>query len=108
MIIKLIISAVAIYLAAALLPGISVKSFWYSFGIAIVLTLLNALVKPLLLLLSLPINVLTFGLFTLVIDAVIILIASGLMKGFHVRNFWWALLFSAISSLIGQLLYWLF
>ena len=105
-ILPLIVSSVAIYLTAAILPGITVKSFWYSIGIAIVLSLLNAIVKPILLFLSIPINILTFGIFTLVINAVIILIASAILKGFHVRNFWWAILFSLITTLITNIFYW--
>ena len=107
MIIKLLVSALAIYLTAALLPGVTVKSYWYSIGIAIVLTLLNALVKPLLLLISLPVTVLTFGLFVWVIDAVIILLCSKFLSGFKVNGFWWALVFSLISTVLFQLIYWL-
>lgn len=107
-IINLLISALAVYLTAWLLPGISVKSFWSAIGVAFVIALLNVLVKPLLTLLTIPVTVITLGLFLLVIDAIIVLLAGKLLDGFRVDGFWWALLFSIIVSAVTSLLYGLF
>ena len=103
-IINLLISALAVYLTAWLLPGISVKSYGTAIGVAFVSALLNVLVKPLLTLLTIPVTVITLGLFLLVIDAVIILLAGKLLNGFQVNGFWWALLFSIIVSIVTNLL----
>lgn len=75
---------------------------------AAVIGILNATLKPILLLLTLPVTVLTLGLFTFVIDAVIIMLADKLMDSFKVKNFWWAMLFSIIVSCITQLIYAIF
>lgn len=104
----LLISALAVYLTAWLLPGISVKSFWTAIGVSIVIAILNVLVKPLLTLLTIPVTVVTLGLFLFVIDALIILLAGKLLSSFHVDSFWWALLFSIIVTFVTNLLYQLF
>lgn len=104
LILQIIISSIAVYFTAWLLPGISVKSFGSAIIVAIVLGLLNVLLKPFLQFVSFPITVLTLGLFLLVINTVIILIASALVSGFHVSNFWWALLFSVIMSIVVSIL----
>ena len=72
--------------------------------VAFVLALLNGFLKPLLMILTIPITIFTFGLFLLVINGIIILFASILVSGFYVEGFWWALLFSLIMSLISYLL----
>lgn len=97
-------SAMAIAIIAWLLPGISVDSFWTAMWVAAVLALLNIFVKPVLIILTIPVTILTLGLFILVINAVIILMASSLVSGFHVDSFWWALLFSLLNSLVNALL----
>ncbi|MCD7898302.1 MAG: phage holin family protein [Bacteroides sp.] len=104
LILQILISSVAVYFTAWLLPGITVKSFGSSILVAIVLGLLNAFLKPILQFLSFPLTVLTLGLFLLVINTIIILIASALMESFHVENFWWALLFSIIMSIVVSIL----
>ena len=104
LILQILISSIAVYFTAWLLPGISVKSFGSAIIVAIVLGLLNALLKPILQFLSFPITIVTLGLFLLVINTVIILIASALVSSFHVENFWWALLFSIILSIVVSIL----
>jgi putative membrane protein len=101
---KIFISAASIMLASYLLPGIHVSTFWLALLVALVLSLLNVFLKPLLVLITLPFTVVTLGLFLLVINAVIILIASAWIKEFRVDGFWWALLFSIIVSFITSLL----
>lgn len=100
-----LISALAIIITAYILPGVHISSFGTALITAIALGILNAFIKPVLLLLTLPINVLTLGLFTFVINALIILLVSSLVAGFRVDGFWWALLFSIILSIINSFLY---
>lgn len=104
LILEIIISSIAVYFTAWLLPGISVKSFGSAIIVAVVLGILNAVLKPILQFISFPITVITFGLFLLVINTVIILLASAVVGSFHVENFWWALLFSIIMSIVVSIL----
>ncbi|MCL4338504.1 phage holin family protein [Patescibacteria group bacterium] len=106
-IINLLTNGLAVVISAYLLPGVRVDGYLTAVMVAIVLGILNAIIKPILLIFTLPINILTLGLFTFVINAFIILIASSLVAGFHVLNFWWALLFSLILSIINSLLHYL-
>ena len=101
---KIFISASSVMLASYLLPGIHVSTFWIALLVALVLSLLNVLLKPILILITLPFTIFTFGLFLLVINAVLILIASAWVKDFHVDGFWWAFLFSIIVSVINSLI----
>jgi putative membrane protein len=82
-----------------------VDSFWTSLVVAVVLALLRFIVKPILVLLTLPITVLTLGLFLLIINAVIILMADYLVSGFGVENIWYALIFSLLLSLFQSILF---
>ena len=82
----------------------SITSYWAAIIVALVLGLLNVFVKPILQFISIPVTVLTLGLFLLVINAVIILLASYLLNCFHVDGFWSALLYSVIFSVISWIL----
>ena len=104
LLVRLLITAVVAFGLAYVLDGIQIDSFWAAIILAIILAVLNLIVKPILILLTLPITILTIGLFLFVINALIILIADKLMDGFYVANFWWALLFSLLLSLITSLL----
>jgi putative membrane protein len=97
--------ALAIMVTAYLLPGIALKGFFVALVVAVVLGIFNVILKPILVILTLPITILTLGLFTLVINAGIIMLTSKLVDGFHVANFWWALLFSLILSLVNMILH---
>jgi putative membrane protein len=88
-----------------LLPGVHVTNFFTAFILAIVLAFLNYIVKPILVIFTIPLTVLTLGLFLLVINAIIILLASGLVSGFEVDGFWWAILFSLLLSLTNSFLF---
>ena len=99
-----VINALAILAAAYLLPGVHVTSFVSALVAAVVLGVINAFIKPVLLILTLPINILTLGLFTFVINAVVILLAANLVPGFTVDGFWWALIFSIVLSVINSFL----
>lgn len=99
-----LIFALAIALTAYLLPGVKLSGFLAALITAAVLGLINAVIKPLLLLLTLPINILTLGLFTLVINAVLIMLTSAVVPGFYVSGFWQALLFSLVLVVVNYLL----
>jgi putative membrane protein len=104
LLIRWVILTVAIIAAAYLLEGIEVRGFFSAFFAAAILGILNALFRPVLLLLTLPINVLTLGLFTFVINALMLMMASGVIGGFFVRGFWTAVLGSVIISVVSALL----
>lgn len=96
-----IISALLLILVAYIVPGITVVSFFSALVAALVLGLANALVRPILILFTLPINILTLGLFTLVINALMFLLVSSIVKGFNVSGFWPAFWGALIMSLIS-------
>jgi putative membrane protein len=103
-IIKYLLTALAVYATADLLPGIHVDSFWMAIIVALVLGLLNVTIKPILILFTIPFTIVTLGLFILVINALVIMLAGWLIDGFTVDGFWWALLFSIIQSIIASIL----
>lgn len=104
LILKLIISTISIMVAAYLLPSVEVDSIYTAFITAIVLGVLNVFLKPILVILTLPINILTLGLFTLVLNVALIMVASNLVAGFAVSGFLAALLFGLIVSLVSSFL----
>ncbi len=101
---RLLITAIVAFGLSYLLPGITIDSFVTALILAIVLAILNTLVKPLLVLFTLPITIITLGLFLLVINALIILLADKLVDGFHTEGFWTALLFSIVLSVTTSLI----
>ena len=103
-IIKLIINAIAVYLLAYLLPGVEVNNYLTAICIAIVLTLLNTLVKPVLILFTLPLTIFSLGLFLLIINGLIILLSDYLISGFNVSSIWTAILFSILLSILQSIL----
>ncbi len=102
-IIEWIASALSILMAGYVIPGVVVAGFWSALILSLVIGLLNILIKPLLALLTLPINILTLGLFTFVINALIIMLASSIVKGFEVGGFINALIFSIVLTIIQTL-----
>ncbi|MGB3585251.1 MAG: phage holin family protein [Tunicatimonas sp.] len=103
LIVKWLLSAIAVMITAYLLPGVSVASFWAALIVAVILALFNTFLKPILVILTIPITVLSLGLFLLVINAIIILLTDALIAGFAVSNFWWALAFSIIMAILSSL-----
>lgn len=97
-IISILFTAAVVMVLGHLLPGVHVTNFWTAVVVALVLALLNAVLKPILIVLTFPITVITFGLFLFVINAIIIIICDKFIGGFAVDNFWWALLFSILAS----------
>lgn len=100
LIIRLLITAVAAYLLAYVLSGVRFDGFSSTIVFALVLGLLNLIVKPILKLLGLPLTIITLGLFSLVINAIVIMIADYFVDGMTVDGFWWALIFSIVLSLV--------
>jgi putative membrane protein len=101
LILKWLLSAAALLLVAYLYPGVEVSSFTAALLAAFVIGLLNMVVRPVLVLLTLPVTFLTLGLFLFVINALMFWAASGLLDGFHVRGFTAALIGSLLYSLLG-------
>jgi len=103
-----LLNAVALLIVAYLLPGITVVGFGSALIAALVLGLLNMLVKPVLVLLTLPITIVTLGLFLLVLNALLFWLAGSILRGFQVSGFWWAvagaILYSIISGLLSRLI----
>ncbi len=100
--------AASILLSAYLIPGVAVSGFWAALWLALFLGVVNVVIKPILIILTLPINILTLGLFTFVINALLILLASSVIKGFEVSGFWTAMLFGIVLSVISYVLNMLF
>lgn len=101
---RLMLLSIAVMVGAWLLPGVGVTSFWAVLLTAVVISLLDNLVRPILIVVTLPVTALTLGLFLFVINAVIILMASAIVDGFKVDNFGSALLFSLILTAVNYLL----
>ncbi len=102
-IVRFLLSGLAVLLAAYLLPGVDVDHYGYALLVAVVLSLVNIIVRPILVILTLPITVFTLGLFMLVINAAMILLVDYFLDSFHVDGFWWALGFSLILSILNSL-----
>jgi putative membrane protein len=93
------LSALSVFAAAYLVPGVRVSGIWAALIAALVIGLVNALIRPILLVLTLPINIVTLGLFTLVVNALMFWLASSVVKGFDVADF--------KAAFLGALVFWL-
>jgi len=102
-IVRLLLSGVAVMLTAYLLPGAHVQDYWAALLVAVLISVSNVIVKPILILFTIPITILTLGLFLLAINAIIILMVDYFVDGFYVDGFWWALAFSLILSVFNSL-----
>lgn len=98
------VNTFAVFLSAYLLPGVNVDSLFTALVVAIVLGIANTILKPILIILTLPLNLVTLGLFIFVINGLLILLTSAVVPGFFVLNFWWAILFSLVLTLISWFL----
>lgn len=103
----ILINSIAVFLVAYLLKGVEIKSFLSAVWVAVGLAIVNVVIKPIIVFLTLPVTILTLGLFVLVIDALMVMLIDGLMENFKVENFWWALLFSVALSVTNGILFWL-
>ena len=99
-----LVSGLAIIITAYFLPGVRVAGFFAALVTALILGLINAFIRPVLILLTLPLNILTLGLFTLVINALLIMLAAAIVPGFTVQGFWWALLFGLVLAVVNYAL----
>jgi len=100
-ILNILVSAAAVLVTSRLLSGVTISGFGTAVVVAIVLGIVNGALAPLLLFLTMPINVLTLGLFTFVIIGALVMLTSALVPGFHVASFWWALGFAFVLALIN-------
>jgi putative membrane protein len=101
---KLILRTLAVGVAAYVAPGVEITSIWGAVVAAIVLGILNSILRPILLFLTLPVTILTLGLFALVINTLIILITARIVPGFAVDGFWAAFAFSIVLALVNWFL----
>ena len=101
-ILRWVINALLLMLIPYLVPGIEVASFFTALVVAVVLAAVNAIIRPFVILLTLPINILTLGLFTLVINGLMFYLVSAIVKGFTVSNFWAAFFAALIYSILSM------
>lgn len=102
---KTLLTALAVLVIAKILPGVQVDDYGTAIWVAVVVGLLFLILKPILVILTLPVTILTLGLFLFVINAALILIADSWVDGFSVTGFWTAMLFSILLSLFESVLY---
>lgn len=103
--IVLLLNSIAVYVTGSILPGVKLDNFLTAVVVAVVLGLINTVIRPILLVLTLPINILTLGLFTFVIMGLMTMLTSWVVPGFYVANFWWAMLFSLVLAIFDTFLY---
>lgn len=101
--VKILISSLAVLITAYILPGVQVDSYLIAILVATVLAFLNTFLKPVLVILTIPATVVTLGLFLIVINALIVMLADYIIDGFEIRSFWWALFFSLVLSLVTSI-----
>jgi len=104
LLLRWLISTVSIIITAFLLDGLHVSGFFSAFFAAAILGILNAFLRPVLFILTLPINIMSLGLFTFVINAMLLMMVSGVIPGFHVAGFWSALFGALLISIVSWLL----
>ena len=101
----LLINTISIFAVSYILSGIQIDSFVTALIVAVVMAVLNVTLKPLLILITIPLTVITFGLFLLVVNVLVLYAAEALIGGFHIAGFWWALAFSLLVSLVNSILF---
>ncbi len=104
LLLKWLIMAASILIAAKLITGVAITGVWAALWLAVFLAVINLVIKPFLILITLPINILTLGLFTFVINALLVWFSSTIIKGFEVEGFLPALFFSVVLSVVSYLL----
>lgn len=100
----LLINTISIFAVSYILAGIQIDSFLTAVIVAVVMAVLNVTLKPLLILITIPVTIITFGLFLLVINVLVLYAAEALIGGFHIAGFWWALAFSLLVSFVNSVL----
>ena len=107
LVLRWVLNAGALLLVAFLYPGVKVETFFAALIAALVLGLVNAVIRPILVVLTLPVTVLTLGLFIFVINALLFWLVAEILEGFHVAGFWAALFGSILYSIIATVIAWL-
>jgi putative membrane protein len=102
---NLLINTLSIFAVSYVLSGIEIDSITTALIVAVVMAVLNVTLKPLLIILTIPLTVITFGLFLLVVNVLVLYAADALIDGFHIAGFWWALAFSLLVSLVNSILF---
>lgn len=106
MLAELLLKTFAVSVTGYLLSGgVVISNFWVAAIVVVVFSILNLFLKPILILLTLPISIMTFGFFTLVINAFLIMLTAYIVPGFSIVSFWWALLFGIVLSLVNLVVY---
>lgn len=101
---NLLINTISIFAVSYILSGIEVDSVLTALVVAVVMAVLNVTLKPLLIIITIPLTVITFGLFLLVVNVLVLYAAEALIGGFHIAGFWWALAFSLLVSFLNSIL----
>ena len=101
----LLVNTISIFAVSYILSGIQIDSFVTALILAVVMAVLNATLKPFLVLFTIPLTIITFGLFLLVVNVLVLYAADYLIDGFHIAGFWWALAFSLLVSFVNSLLF---
>ena len=102
--VRLLVNALAVAITTYLLPNVTIDSFFTAVVVAVVLSIINTFLKPVVSLLTLPINLLTLGIFQVIINGAFIWFASQLIDGFTVVGFLWAVIFSVVLSIVSAVL----
>jgi len=108
MILSILINSVSVYITAKILDGVNIKDFWTAIGVAVLLALVNTFIRPVVIFFSLPLTILTLGLFILVVNALMVMLVDYLVEGLKIKSFGWALGFSVIMSIINAVLFAIF
>lgn len=104
MILIWILNSISVFVTSKILPGVEIKNFWSAIVVAAVLAIVNTFLGPILQIISLPITVLTLGLFALVVNTLLIMLVDSMVDGFKIKNFGWAFVFGLVSSMISRIL----
>lgn len=104
LLINWLISAIAVFITSYILSGVHIDSFATAFIVALVLGIVNAIVRPVLFILTLPVTIVTFGLFSLVLNVLMILLTDSLITGFRIDGILWAILFGLVLSIVSSIL----
>jgi len=102
--IRLIVLAIAVFIASYIIPGVVIDTFTSLIVVSIVLAVVNTFIKPILVILTFPLTIVTLGIFLLVINGLLVLLVSSVVPGFHVATLFTAILFSIVVSLVSSLL----
>lgn len=100
----LLVNSLVIFFGAYFLEGVKIQNYLTALGVAILLGLINIFIKPLLVFLTLPVTILTLGLFILVINAWMLMLIDKLVEGFQIQSFWWALVYGLLISIMNAIL----